>query len=187
MLDAAACIRRLDRSVLSASQGKRAALEKEDGVDFELVTRWRIAAPLNVVWDALTDVEDWPSWWPYVRAVRTVRQGDEDGVGRVRRIEWRTRLPYEIVIEVETIEVVRHARLRGRSRGQLVGEGTWLLRPHDGGTEVTYVWQVRLAKRWMRRLAPLLAPVFRWNHDQVRRSGEAGLKRRLLAPTRAGA
>jgi hypothetical protein len=31
----------------------------------------------------------------------------------------------------------------------------------------------------MRWLAPLLAPVFRWNHDGVMRAGEAGLRRLL--------
>jgi hypothetical protein len=31
----------------------------------------------------------------------------------------------------------------------------------------------------MRALAPLLAPVFRWNHAGVMRAGEAGLARHL--------
>jgi hypothetical protein len=44
---------------------------------------------------------------------------------------------------------------------------------------VTYVWRVQLRQRWMRLLAPLLAPVFRWNHDAVMRAGEAGLRRHL--------
>lgn len=54
-----------------------------------------------------------------------------------------------------------------------------LLRAEDGFTDVTYVWRVRLIKRWMRWLAPLLAPVFLWNHEGVMRAGEAGLRRHL--------
>ena len=84
-----------------------------------------------------------------------------------------------LTIEIEAIESVRHQRLRGRSRGQLDGEGLWLLRAEDGFTDVTYVWRVRLVKRWMRWLAPLLSPVFRWNHDGVMRAGEAGLRHYL--------
>lgn len=146
---------------------------------FDLVSHWRIHAPAEAVWAALADTASWPRWWPHVRAVRTLREGGRDGVGTVRRIDWSTRLPYRIVIEVEGVETVRHERLRGRSRGQLEGEGLWLLRADGGTTHVTYLWRVSLARRWMRWLAPLLAPVFRWNHDGVMRAGEAGLRRLL--------
>jgi uncharacterized protein YndB with AHSA1/START domain len=146
---------------------------------FDLVSQWRIHAPVDRVWAALTDVASWPTWWPYVHAVRTLREGGPEGVGAVRRIDWSTRLPYRIVIDVESVEVVHHQRLRGRSRGQLDGEGLWLLRAEPGLTDVTYVWRVTPKQRWMRWLAPLLAPVFRWNHDGVMRAGEAGLRRLL--------
>lgn len=147
---------------------------------FDLVSQWRIEAPADRVWAALTDPASWPRWWPYVREVRTLREGDAAGVGSVRRIDWATRLPYRIVIEVEAVESVRLQSLRARSRGQLDGEGLWLLRAEGGCTEVTYVWRVRLTRRWMRWLAPLLAPAFRWNHEAVMRAGEAGLRRHLL-------
>ncbi len=146
---------------------------------FDLVSHWRIHAPVESVWAALTDPTSWPRWWPYVRRVCTLREGAADGVGSLRRIDWSTRLPYHIVIEVEGLESVRHQRLRGLSRGQLEGEGLWLLRPDDGFTDVTYVWRVQLTRRWMRWLAPMLAPLFRWNHAGVMRAGEAGLRRHL--------
>lgn len=38
------------------------------------------------------------------------RDGGADGVGTVWRIDWSTRLPYGIVIEVEDVESVRHQR-----------------------------------------------------------------------------
>lgn len=146
---------------------------------FELVSHWRIDAPVERVWAALTDTGTWPAWWPYVRRVQTLREGGADGLGAVRRIEWGTRLPYRIVIEVEAVESLPRQRLKGRSRGQLEGEGLWLLRPAAGQTLVSYHWRVVLTRRWMRWLAPLLAPVFRWNHDGVMRAGEAGLRQRL--------
>jgi carbon monoxide dehydrogenase subunit G len=146
---------------------------------FDLVSHWRIAAPVDRVWQALAEPEHWPRWWPYVRAVHTLRRGDASGVGSVRRIEWATRLPYRITIEVEAVEATQHQRLRGRSRGELDGEGLWLLCGQGTHTEVTYLWRVELRKPWMRLLAPLLAPVFRWNHDGLMRAGEAGLARWL--------
>ena len=146
---------------------------------FDLVSHWRIPAPVDRVWAALADPASWPRWWPGVRAVQTLVPGDADGRGSVRRIRWSTRLLYDIEIEVEAMEVLRHERLRGRSRGTLKGEGIWLLRADGANTEVTYVWRVELTRAWMRWLAPLLAPVFRWNHEAVMRAGGEGLARHL--------
>lgn len=146
---------------------------------FDLVSHWRVAAPVDRVWAALTDTEAWPRWWPCVRQVDTLRAGAADGLGSLRRIHWSTRLAYRLVIEVEVIELLRPERLRARSQGQLRGEGLWLLRTDGDHTDITYVWRVDLAQPWMRLLAPLLAPAFRWNHQAVMRAGELGLQRLL--------
>jgi hypothetical protein len=146
---------------------------------FDLVSHWRLGAPVERVWAALAAPESWPTWWPNVRAVHTLRAGDADGLGSVRRIEWVSALRYPVVIEVEAVEALRPERLRGRSRGDLNGEGIWLLRGDGAATDVTYLWRVQLERPWMRVLAPLLAPLFRWNHDRVMRTGCVGLARHL--------
>ncbi len=114
-----------------------------------------------------------------MRRVTLLRAGRPDGVGAIRQIDWSTRLPYGIRLQVEGVEVRPMERLRAQARGALEGEGLWLLRPGPGHTDVTTVWRVQLRQRWMRLLAPVLAPVFRWNHDGVMRAGEAGLRRHL--------
>jgi uncharacterized protein YndB with AHSA1/START domain len=154
---------------------------------FDLHSTWHLAAPPERVWQALTDTAAWPRWWSYVRAVQTLRPGDADGLGALRRITWGTRLPYELVIDVEAVESRRHERLRGISHGHLRGEGLWELRPTAQGTELRYTWRVDVTQPWMRRLAPLLAPLFRWNHRRVMRAGEAGLARWLSAGPDASA
>ncbi len=171
----------------SRHQGRMQWANTMSANHFDLVSHWHIAAPVERVWAALIAPDSWPQWWPYVRSVRTLRKGDANGLGSVRRIEWATRLPYSIVIEVEAVESLRFERLRGRSRGQLRGEGIWLLRSEGQATDVTYVWRVELGKRWMRWLAPLLAPLFRWNHDGVMRAGGVGLARHLGAGEDAAA
>jgi hypothetical protein len=40
---------------------------------------------------------------------------------------------------------------------------------------VQYEWIVEAHRPWMRRLAPLLAPMYRWNHGRVMAAGERGL------------
>ena len=44
------------------------------------------------------------------------------------------------------------------------------------------VWRVTLGARWMRWTAPLLAPLFRWNHNGVMRAGQQGLADYLAQP-----
>lgn len=52
-----------------------------------------VAAPVEAVWEALTEVETWPQCWPCVRSVQTLSRGDESGLGAIRRIDWASRLP----------------------------------------------------------------------------------------------
>jgi hypothetical protein len=149
------------------------------GAHVDLVSHWRIAAPAERVWAALAEPETWPGWWPGVHSVRTLRRPGRDGIGGVRRIEWDTRLAGRLVVELESMEAVPLERLRNRTRGPLSGEDIWLVR-HDGlCTDLTYVWRVEFAPRWMRVVHPLMAPLLRRGHAAVMRAGEAGLARLL--------
>lgn len=150
---------------------------------FQLISDWRFDAPLDAVWEALTRVEDWPHWWPYVEEVDTLRPGT--GVGAVRRLHWRTRLPYKLALIMTCTASERGKRLSGRAIGNLEGEGEWTLWNEGRQTCVRYVWRVDVTKPWMRFTLPLLAPLFRWNHDEVMRAGEQGLKEWLATPALA--
>jgi len=154
-------------------------LGRASDADFVLITDWHIAAGLDAVWQALNHPDYWPRWWPYVRSVEKLRAGDAEGLGSIYRIEWTSKLPYDLTFEVETVEVVRYERIRGRARGQLNGHGVWEFSPDESSTRVRYTWSVSLGQPWMRRVAPLAAPIFRWNHNAVMRAGEVGLARHL--------
>lgn len=143
------------------------------------VTEWRLAAPIEHAWDALVDVESWPRWWPYVREVQTLHRGATNGLGTVRRLHWSSRLPYGFALDVETTEVRKPHRLAGRATGDMAGTGLWELARDGAGTRVRYTWELELHTRWMRLCAPFMAPVFRWNHEGVMRSGGLGLARYL--------
>ena len=149
---------------------------------FELITHWRLEAELERVWVQLCDSDSWPSWWSSVARVELLRSGHgADGVGAIRRLHWKTALPYDLVFDVEMIAIEPMGRIEGRAFGELVGTGVWTLRREGGVTIVRYDWTVEVTKSWMRLLAPLLRPVFAWNHGVVMRRGEAGLARLLQA------
>ena len=148
-------------------------------VDFDLVTTWSLAAPLTQVWAALTAPEEWPSWWPSVVRVERLAEGDADGTGAVRRMTWRTALPYTLTFDMKSTRVEPMTVIEGRALGELDGVGRWTLSRDDGATRVRYDWRVRVTRPWMRAIAPLARPVFAWNHGVVMERGYLGLVRKL--------
>ena len=146
---------------------------------FDLVTHWHLAAPLEPVWVSLVQTEEWPGWWRAVKRVRLVDPGGPDGVGAVREFTWGTALPYTITFKMTATKVEPMTLLEGEARGELDGTGRWTLTEEDGGTHVRYDWQVELTKPWQRALAPVLRPVFAWNHNVVMGWGEEGIRKRL--------
>jgi hypothetical protein len=147
--------------------------------NFALVSHWLIAAPIDAVWNEIYAVEDWPKWWKYVRRVQEVRKGDESGVGAVRRYTWSSRLPYSLTFDMRVTRVERPHLLAGEALGELTGSGLWMLSATPDGTQVRYEWNVATTRPWMNLLAPLLGPVYRWNHGEVMRAGARGLAERL--------
>ncbi|HHY48630.1 MAG TPA: hypothetical protein GYA10_02645 [Alphaproteobacteria bacterium] len=146
---------------------------------FDLVSHWYLPAPLDRVWAEIAAPEQWPAWWRAVKRVELLREGDAAGIGAVRRLTWSTALPYTIVIDTETTRIVPNRLIEGRATGELNGGGLWTLAPVAEGTHVRYDWQVELQLSWQRALAPVLRPVFAWNHAVVMGWGEAGIRTRL--------
>lgn len=148
---------------------------------FSLTTVWDLDAPIGRVWDALHAVQEWPRWWKYVRAVEVVDRGDANGLGAEHRFTWSSALPYQLSFTMRITELVKPTSLVGSARGDLDGIGRWTLHENGGTTRVQYDWSVHTTRAWMRTFAPLLAPVFRWNHGKVMAAGGLGLAQSLAA------
>lgn len=146
---------------------------------FTLVTDWHFTSPIERVWALIEDVEHWPDWWRAVKRVEIVRSGDADGVGAVRRITWATALPYTLTFDAEVTRIERLDCIEGRAVGELDGTGVWTFHSEPEGTHARYVWRVNVTKRWMVLLAPILSPLFTWNHNKVMCWGLEGARRAL--------
>ena len=149
---------------------------------YRFLTTWLLAAPRERVFQEIWDSERWPSWWHGVESVVELEPGDEEGVGSLGRYVWKSRLPYRLTFDTRVTRVERPCYLEGEATGELAGTGRWRLFEQDGVTAVVYEWDVRTTSRWMNLLAPLVRPVFAWNHDVVMRWGGEGLARHLGAP-----
>jgi uncharacterized protein YndB with AHSA1/START domain len=143
---------------------------------FDLVTDWHLAAPVEQVWALLRDVQGWPNWWPNVAEAERLERGDREGVGAVHRIAWTTALPYRLTFTTRVVAIEPMRQIEIEAWGEMDGSGTWTLLPEGDGVQLRYRWRVAPRRPWMRRLAPLLRPVFAWNHGRVMASGRKGLE-----------
>jgi uncharacterized protein YndB with AHSA1/START domain len=148
---------------------------------YEFVSYWHLDAPIQATWDAIYHSETWPRWWGDVLRVDVLEPGDARGVGSLRRLAWKTALPYTFVFDTRTTHVEPPTVLASDAFGDLVGTGRWELATEDGVTRVRYDWNVRTSKAWMNLLAPVLRPAFEWNHTTVMRRGGRDLARHLGA------
>ena len=146
---------------------------------FDLVSEWRLDAPLERVWAELLAPNQWPSWWPAVKKVETISEGDASGIGAVRRFTWGTALPYTLSFNLTATRIEPMRLIEGEARGEIDGTGRWTLAPDGAGTQVRYDWMVDVTKSWQVALAPILRPVFAWNHHVVMGWGLEGLTARL--------
>jgi hypothetical protein len=148
--------------------------------DYHFTTHWRFDAPLERVWHEIKTMSRWHEWWRYVEKVELLKQGDASDIGSVRRITWKTALPYSLTFDSEMVSEEKFRRMEGRAFGELEGSGIWTFSTeNDGATLVRYDWIVKTTKPWMNLLAPIARPIFAWNHDQVMQAGYEGLAKRL--------
>jgi uncharacterized protein YndB with AHSA1/START domain len=154
--------------------------------EYRFLTCWLIEAERERIWEAIWDSARWPQWWPGVVVAVETAPGDERGIGRRGRYEWRSRIPYPVRFEVVATRIERPSLLEGEASGELAGIGRWRLFEEATVTAVLYEWNVRTTRLWMNLLGPPAAPAFRWNHDQIMAAGARGLARLLGARLLAG-
>lgn len=146
---------------------------------YHFTTHWRFDAPLERVWQEIKAMGRWPEWWRYVAKVELIKPGDANEIGAVRRITWKTALPYTLTFDSELVCEEKYRRMEGRAFGELEGAGIWTFSTENGATLVRYDWMVKTTKPWMNLLAPVARPLFEWNHDRVMQAGFEGLSERL--------
>lgn len=146
---------------------------------YQFITRWKVDAPVEQVWNAIYDSLRWPQWWKGVVMVHEIRPGDARGMGSIRSYTWRSVLPYSLQFQIELVQREDFAVLSGTATGDLTGTGTWYFVGKDNACFVEYHWAVSTTKSWMNLLAPLLKPIFTYNHNKVMSWGARGLSEKL--------
>ena len=145
---------------------------------YRLNSQWSFAAPLDAVWRAIADADGWPSWWPGIQSTR-LTDGDGRGLGALRRYRCRGALPLQLRFDARITRIEPPHLIEGQACGDLEGTGCCCLSHAQGRTHVLFDWQVRTRGSWLTRLAPLIHPLLRWNHDRLMQAGGRGLERHL--------
>ena len=138
---------------------------------YSFKTLWQLEANKEEVFKAISTPTSWPKWWSYVKKV-TELSVIENGAGSVHHFEFDTELPYQLHFTLQNTKKQEPDLLEGRAVGELEGIGRWTLEQQGNITKVHYLWEVTTNKVWMNLLAPLLRPIFEWNHRQVMLQGK---------------
>ncbi len=137
-------------------------------------------ANVQEVYGVLSRGELLPLWWKGVYLdAKKLTAGDEPKVGDCIRARARGFLPYKLNFIVEAIELEPGRRVVVKTVGDFDGRWSAILEQREGGVHVDIIWEVTVLRPILRLLAPLLRPVFAWNHRWTTPRGEKGLREYL--------
>lgn len=155
--------------------------------NFSLISNWSVRGRIEDVAEILADPERFPDWWGEVYlSIEITAPGDENGIGRTVDVHSRGWLPYTLRWTGRLVETDPPHRSVIDATGDLNGQGIWTLRQNGEMAEINYDWTVVVEKPWMRIMAPVLRPVFAWNHRWAMAKGEEGLVREMARRTSEG-
>lgn len=144
---------------------------------YEFTDTWQVAAPVDAVAEVLVDLEQYPRWWPQVRAV--AKLGPDTAWVRCR-----STLPYTLDLVLDAVSrtppVVEVAL-----SGDLSGYARFTLTPEAGGTRLEF--EQRVSVGGLLALASYVGrPVLSWNHARMMAGCRAGLDAATAAGRAAG-
>ncbi len=148
--------------------------------EYDFVTRWRVEATCQQVYDILSDPLDLVRWWPEVY-LEVTESEESHGGEKVYDLHTKGRLPYRLRWSMQRTEDNPPHGFALRAWGDLVGRGRWTFQQDGEWVDITYGWKVRADKPLLRRLSVLLRPLFEANHRWAMKKGEEALKRELAA------
>jgi hypothetical protein len=156
--------------------------------DYHFLTKWCFQAKIEEIATVLEDIESLPQWWPMVYLdVRTLSEGEANGVGRQVNLLTKGRLPYTLRWRFTVVESNSPHGFTIRAEGDFVGTGVWRLTQNGPLSEVEFDWRIRAEKPLLKAFSWALKPVFSWNHRWAMEKGQECLCAEIKRRRRAGA
>ena len=147
--------------------------------------RHRFDVDRQVLWAAITSVEDFSAWWPWLRGF----DGERLAVGETWDCTVQPPLPYSLHFVLEIDEVVPYELVTARVSGDLTGSARLEVRDlsseEETRSEIRLTSDLEPANPVLRTFALMARPVVRFGHDWVLDTGVQQFRSRALSAGRA--
>src|SRR5579863_4154717 len=108
---------------LNILQNRRS--ENMSSHDYHFITHWRVKSSIKEVTEVIGNADDLVRWWPSVYLdVKTLKQGNEQGLGKVVDLYTKGWLPYTLRWHF-TVTDVRPDGFTLVAEGDFEGRGIW--------------------------------------------------------------
>ena len=139
---------------------------------------WTFDVPPHELWQSLTEVDRYQSWWPWLRRIDTGGRPLEQGT--VARCSVRAPLPYALDFTVTVLDAEPARRLVTSVTGDLEGPARLEIAPADDGSTASLIWTVELRAPLLRAASVVARPVMEWGHDWIVDNGVRQFRRKAL-------
>jgi uncharacterized protein YndB with AHSA1/START domain len=142
------------------------------------VHRYELPLPREEVWKLISDVSQYRTWWPWLRAF--------DGVALTAGDEWRCEVQPPVPYPVRFGVVIEHVEVatlvRATVEGDVVGVATLTLDDADTGCTATLDSSLAPGNRALGLVSRFAGPIARFGHDWVLDSGARQFIARAVDP-----
>lgn len=149
--------------------------------EYRFLDRWVVPHAIEQVFDAVGRPLAYPEWWSDV-FLAAEGDGGPPEPGKRTSVVARGFLPYRLRFTLECVEIERPTRILSALSGDFEGSGEWRLEQRGDATLCELDWRPVVAKPLVRRLTPVLRPLFRANHNWTMQRGQQRILERLAAP-----
>jgi len=131
---------------------------------------WELDAPATAVYAALSEIADYPKWWPEVKEVERI--DDDHAAFRARAF-----LPYDLrFIGARAPGGEQERALEMTLTGDLEGFSRWRIEERGDSSRALFEEEVVANKKLLRRTARVARPLFKANHSLMMWRGRRGFE-----------
>jgi len=149
--------------------------------EYAFLTRWRLRATAQEVFDVLADPFGLARWWPsvYLDVKELAPPDPTTGAGRVVGLVTKGWLPYILRWNFTVTTSTPPTGFRLVAHGDFEGTGVWTIRQDGDWVEATYDWRVAANKPLLRYGSFAFRPIFAANHRWAMERGAESLELEL--------
>ena len=140
--------------------------------------RWAFATPPLELWSLISRVDDYPSWWPWLRAF----DGEHLQGGAVWHCGVKPPLPYVVEFTMTIDDIVPMESVAASLSGDITGTARINIAESHEGSQVRLRAELAPAKRWLGTLSWAARPIVRFGHNWVLDTAARQFAARAEAP-----